>query len=122
MVDVDRFKRINDCYGHDAGDQVLAKISSILMCNLRQPDIVGRWGGEEFLVICVSTDRDSAGTLAEKIRSRLEIFDHLGIGKVTASFGVTAYTENDTPESIIARGDNAMYDAKRRGRNLTSVM
>jgi diguanylate cyclase (GGDEF)-like protein len=101
---------------------VLRSISeTVRQQNIRETDLLGRWGGEEFLIICVNTEKAAAGALAEKIRTRLALMEHAGVGSVTASFGVTEYAENDTNESIIERVDAAMYDAKHRGRNRTSV-
>ena len=122
LYDIDHFKDINDSHGHAAGDSVLRLMSDAVRQGIRETDILGRWGGEEFLIICVNTDREAAGLLAEKIRAHLETVEHEGIGRVTASFGVTEYAEDDSPDSIIARVDRAMYDSKRRGRNLTTVL
>ncbi|MBN2050682.1 MAG: sensor domain-containing diguanylate cyclase [Spirochaetales bacterium] len=121
LFDVDHFKVVNDTYGHGAGDAVLRNLSDAVRMIIRDTDLFSRWGGEEFLILCVNTHRDAAGQLAEKIRSRLETIDHPGVGRVTASFGVTAFLESDTEDSIIERVDKAMYDAKHRGRNTTSV-
>lgn len=122
LYDIDHFKIVNDTHGHAAGDAVLRAMADAVRQGIRETDILGRWGGEEFLIICVNTDRKAAGVLAEKIRSQLEPIEHQGIGRVTASFGVTGYAVNDTSDSIIARVDSAMYDSKRMGRNLTTIL
>ncbi len=122
LYDIDNFKNINDTCGHGTGDEVLRYVADTVRRITRETDIAGRWGGDEFLIICVNTGREAAGILAEKIRVDLEKCRHPGIGSVTSSFGVTEYTENDTPESIITRGDNAMYDSKRRARNMVTVV
>jgi diguanylate cyclase (GGDEF)-like protein/PAS domain S-box-containing protein len=122
MVDIDRFKRVNDCYGHDAGDKVLAKISSILMCNLRQPDVVGRWGGEEFLVIAPGCDHIAGAQLAERLRRFIE---EVPVGDfpepITASFGVAQLQKAQGPDQLLFAADMALYEAKNSGRNRVVV-
>lgn len=122
MVDIDRFKRINDCYGHDAGDRVLEKIASILMCNLRQPDVVGRWGGEEFLVIAPGSDHIAAAQLAERLRRFIE---EVPVGDfpepITASFGVAQLQDTQGHDQLLFAADMAMYEAKNSGRNRVVV-
>jgi len=122
LFDIDHFKNVNDTHGHAAGDAVLRAVSDAVRQSIRETDILGRWGGEEFLVVCVNTRKDAAGGLAEKIRVRFEAIRHRVIGVVTASLGVTAYVPSDTEESIVARADKAMYDAKNRGRNRISIL
>ena len=122
LYDVDHFKNINDSHGHAAGDAVLRNMSVAVQASIRETDILGRWGGEEFMIICVNTSLEAAGKLAEKIRSRLEELYHEPVGTVTASFGVTTFMKTDTEDSIIERVDRAMYNAKHRGRNTTSIL
>lgn len=117
LMDIDNFKTVNDRFGHQAGDEVLIKITGVIQSNLRATDLAGRWGGEEFLLILPETDMVGGLSLAEKIRTRLESA-YLGeIGHRTASFGVTAYEDRDDIEAIIARADSGLYAAKRGGRN-----
>ena len=117
LMDIDHFKAVNDRLGHQAGDEVLIKITEVIRSKVRSTDLVGRWGGEEFLVISPETDMDGGFSLAEKIRTRLESA-YLGkIGHRTASSGVTAYEDGDDIEAMIARADAALYAAKRGGRN-----
>ncbi|MBN1763738.1 MAG: sensor domain-containing diguanylate cyclase, partial [Sedimentisphaerales bacterium] len=120
MVDIDFFKRINDRYGHDAGDKVLAKIGSILTHNMRKPDMVGRWGGEEFLIITPNSQASAAAKLAQRIRKYIaEIPVSLDVPEpVTASFGIAQLLPDDTsPDQMLYRADMAMYQAKEHGRN-----
>jgi polar amino acid transport system substrate-binding protein len=116
MFDIDDFKKVNDNYGHQVGDDVLKKISSIAELNKRKSDILGRWGGEEFLIICPDTNLQGALALAEKIREEIEKYD-FGIKTLTASFGVSEYSENDSIEKLIKRADDALYKAKKEGKN-----
>jgi len=117
IVDIDFFKKINDKYGHNQGDITLKEIASILKAELRESDHVGRWGGEEFLVICPETDIDGAYTLAEKLRKSISEYPFTNIGHRTASFGVTTCSADCTFESMINRADKALYSAKSAGRN-----
>jgi diguanylate cyclase (GGDEF)-like protein len=117
LMDVDNFKSINDEFGHQAGDVVLTKIANVVRSSVRATDIVGRWGGEEFVIISPGTDIGGGYSLAEKIRTQLEAADLGKIGHRTASFGVTAFARNDEIEDIIARVDAGLYKAKQGGRN-----
>jgi diguanylate cyclase (GGDEF)-like protein len=117
LMDIDDFKAVNDRFGHQAGDEVLIKIAGVIGSNVRATDLVGRWGGEEFLIISPETDMDGGFSLAEKIRTRLESTYIGKIGHRTASFGVTAYRDGDDIEAIIGRADAGLYAAKRGGRN-----
>lgn len=117
LIDIDHFKAVNDQFGHQAGDEVLIKITEVIRSKVRATDLVGRWGGEEFLIILPQTDLGGSYSLAEKIRTRLESA-YLGkIGHRTASFGVTAFEDGDDMEAIVARADAGLYAAKRGGRN-----
>ena len=117
LMDIDHFKAVNDRFGHQAGDEVLIKITEVIRSKVRATDFVGRWGGEEFLIILPETDMDGGFSLANKIRTRLESA-YLGkIGYRTASFGVAAFEDADDIEAIIARADAGLYAAKRGGRN-----
>ena len=117
MMDIDHFKSINDTYGHAIGDEVLIEIATILKAYTRKTDTVGRWGGEEFVIICPDTDSTGAIRLAEKIRKAIEEQTIKAHGKTSASFGVTQFTDKDDPSSLLVRADKALYDAKKRGRN-----
>lgn len=117
MLDIDFFKKINDNYGHNMGDDVLRKVSKIIQMPIRHIDIICRWGGEEFVVLLPTADKKQALSLAEKLRHIVEQTEMPGGIKVTASLGVTSINSHDTLESTISRADQALYDAKRQGRN-----
>ncbi|UQA55211.1 GGDEF domain-containing protein [Polyangium aurulentum] len=122
MFDVDHFKRVNDTYGHLAGDYVLAKISKLTQNTVRTEDVFARYGGEEFGVICRGVNLANAGILGERLRAIVETteFDHEGTRMpITISVGVAAYPDLplETPEQLIAAADEALYQAKRTGRN-----
>jgi diguanylate cyclase (GGDEF)-like protein len=125
MLDVDRFKLINDKRGHASGDTVLAAMGRLLGQLLRKLDFVGRWGGEEFTVALPSTDVEGAAIVAERVReavAAMPVKDATGDPiPVTASIGVAAYQEGDTVDTIFDRADRAMYVAKTSGRNRVSV-
>lgn len=118
LIDVDHFKTVNDKYGHLKGDEVLMQISNILMENTREDDIVGRWGGEEFIVICQNLNNESVQIVAEKLRNEISTYKFEEVGQVTASFGVAIYdNEKDNRISLLKKADNALYKAKEHGRN-----
>lgn len=117
LVDIDYFKAINDTHGHLVGDKVLVSFANILKENTRSTDIVGRWGGEEFLIVCPETDLDGATALARELKTKIETFDFEEAKKCTASFGLTANQSNDTLDTLILRADEALYKAKESGRN-----
>ncbi|WP_374355722.1 diguanylate cyclase [Chitinimonas sp.] len=117
MLDVDHFKQINDSLGHQTGDLVLADIGRLLKDGVRQTDLVGRWGGEEFIVICRETPLAAAQIVAEKLRQAIGQYDFTVTGPLSASFGVCSYRDGDTAESMVARADKAMYRAKEAGRD-----
>ena len=122
MLDVDSFKSFNDTYGHPQGDELLRSIASILRANVRSVDHVGRYGGEEFLVLLPETDKDAACRLAERIRGAVEeraviIVDGREIRR-TVSVGVASYPEDAlNPAELVQRADEALYRAKRAGKN-----
>lgn len=115
--DVDHFKSINDTHGHQTGDEVLKTIADLLRNGVRAVDIVGRWGGEEFLVICPDTDLDGAVALAEKLRLSIETEPFAAIGSATSSFGIAQYRAGESFKDTVARADTALYKAKINGRN-----
>ncbi len=117
LLDIDRFKRINDRYGHQAGDRALVDLANILRHTIRVNDSAGRWGGEEFLLICPETDRAGAHSLAEHQRATIAAHDFALGDCCTASFGLAEYQEGDDRESLLARADAALYRAKEGGRN-----
>ncbi|MDP1544530.1 MAG: GGDEF domain-containing protein [Anaerolineales bacterium] len=125
IVDVDHFKVINDTYGHPIGDEVLRQVSHQLRDHIRHPDVVGRYGGEEFLIILPNSDAKAAVEQAERLcRKMRETVIHVKGHeiKVTLSIGTAPLrTEVDTWDSLLNRADNAMYEAKNRGRDCWAV-
>jgi two-component system, cell cycle response regulator len=122
IFDVDHFKRINDTYGHLAGDYVLTKLAKLAHATVRTEDVFARYGGEEFGVMCRGVSLPNAGILAERLRQVVETspFDHEGVRMpVTISIGVAAYPELpiENATQLIAGADEALYEAKRGGRN-----
>jgi len=118
LLDVDHFKRVNDRFGHSAGDQVLAMVADILTSNTRSGDIVGRWGGEEFLLVCGIADVEGALSIANKLRASIEAHEFPMIGRVTASLGVyCGLGKMDALEQLVSYADAALYVAKEQGRN-----
>lgn len=120
IADIDHFKKINDNYGHQAGDAVLIAFAALMQRNCRKGDLVARYGGEEFVMLCADCDNASATQRAEAIRRQLADIPQapLNGSYVTASFGVTELQEGDTPETMLRRSDRALYQAKENGRNM----
>ncbi len=121
IFDLDNFKEINDNHGHLKGDEVLKIVADITRNHLRKTDFLCRWGGEEFLILATYTDKRQAVQLAERMRKAIESYDFGLPFRVTASFGVTDLEPGDDIDSILARADKAMYEAKRRGKNCVVV-
>ena len=121
LIDIDHFKKVNDTYGHDAGDKVLIQVSSLLKSLLRSQDNFARWGGEEFIILSPSSTKEEAHVLAERLRKAIETFSFDIVKHITCSFGISQYEPNDTATSIIKRADNALYRAKGMGRNRVNV-
>ena len=119
ICDIDHFKRVNDNYGHQAGDEALTSFASVLQAFTRTGDFVARYGGEEFVLLCVDCDHHSATRRADEIRSRLSTTPQPMLNNmcITASFGVTSLQSGDTPETMLARADRALLQAKELGRN-----
>lgn len=124
LIDIDHFKRFNDTWGHQTGDQVLRLVAMTLKSNIKGKDIAARYGGEEFAAVLPDTDLEGAMILADNIRKAIQAKELLKrstnekLGRVTASFGVALYRPEDTPSSLIERADRCLYAAKHRGRNL----
>ncbi len=121
MIDVDFFKKINDAMGHPAGDELLRRLAEILGRDLRQSDLIARYGGEEFTVLLPETTKSEAVMVGERMRAAVEAGANLGTAlkqKVTVSLGVATYPEDGTTaEGVLEAADQAMYVAKRQGRN-----
>lgn len=117
LFDIDSFKDINDLYGHQVGDQALVTTTNLAQGVLRSQDMISRWGGEEFLVLCPGTTLEQGIQIAERIREAISshVFDE--VGTITASFGVAEYRAGETVDELVARADQALYVAKERGKN-----
>ena len=125
FADVDRFKQINDTYGHNVGDRVLKMVSASLAHSLRSFDVIGRWGGEEFVVLLVNVGPENLSALSERLRrlvekSILTIENGEQLG-VTVSIGATVAKVGDTTDLLVERADKLMFESKRRGRNQVSI-
>ena len=122
--DIDYFKKVNDTYGHECGDKVLASFSKIFKNNTRKQDSISRWGGEEFLLLLPDTNQDQGYLLAEKLRT---IIERTGFYKdsvkiqLTITFGVSTIRAGQTVNELISEADEALYEGKRRGRNCVVV-
>ncbi len=117
LLDLDYFKRVNDTHGHQVGDEVLIELSERLSNNIRETDLVGRWGGEEFLILCPELTHYQAMQLAEKLRQLIEVQPFNIVGTQTASFGIATLKAHDTEDSLLEAADQALYQAKQQGRN-----
>nr|WP_272881544.1 GGDEF domain-containing protein [Fundidesulfovibrio soli] len=109
MIDLDFFKLINDELGHLAGDRVLAEVGALLRANVRDIDVPGRWGGEEFLIVCPETDAESALKVAERIVAVIAGHGFSSKRPQTASAGVAALADGDEPDGLLSRADAALY-------------
>lgn len=122
FCDIDKFKSINDTFGHDIGDEVLKSFALILKSSLRKSDVVARWGGEEFTILLTNETPQDTIDIVEKIRKEIESYKFEKVDALTASFGISYLKENDTDDDILIRADKALYDAKKKGRNCTEVI
>jgi diguanylate cyclase (GGDEF)-like protein len=118
LFDVDNFKQINDTHGHSVGDDVLVALARLVEGSLRGCDRLGRWGGEEFIVLATHSDVDAAMGLAERLRSLVAELSIAGLEQsITVSIGVAVWQPGDSCKTLISRADDAMYRAKHGGRN-----
>jgi polar amino acid transport system substrate-binding protein len=120
LLDIDYFKKINDKYGHHVGDSVLKDFANILKENSRNTDFVGRWGGEEFLIVVPHADIDSLVKFANILKEKIENHSFAVVEKITASLGVALYEKNEAVDRVLVRADEALYLAKAQGRNRVS--
>jgi len=120
MFDIDDFKKVNDKFGHKIGDEVLQDIAKIVLKNKRKTDILGRWGGEEFLIICHETDLKGAIELAEKFREAICSYSFKKVKRLSASFGVAEFKVHESIEKVFVRADDGLYKAKKSGKNRVS--
>lgn len=121
LLDIDHFKKVNDTYGHSGGDIALSRVAELISANMRDGDIVGRWGGEEFIIVMHDTSLDESREVAERIRHQIETLEiqlKETTVSVTASLGVSELTPDEqTIDAAVTRADTALYTAKRSGRN-----
>lgn len=118
MADLDRFKKINDTYGHDAGDRALKTISQFLQKNIRDVDAIARYGGEEFVMLIPDADKEAAYCLAQRLREELGKVKSEDLPPITISLGIATFPSDSTDiEELIKKADAAMYEAKQKGRN-----
>ena len=117
IIDLDHFKRINDTYGHNEGDQVIIKFANVLSSSLKATDLMARWGGEEFIILLKDADLQEAKLVAERLREIAEGIQHINKEIITISLGVSTLSENENFEHWFKRTDEALYKAKQSGRN-----
>ncbi|WP_409370370.1 sensor domain-containing diguanylate cyclase [Lysinibacillus sp. 38-6] len=116
ILDIDHFKKVNDTFGHQVGDEVLAQLAQILSAHARQEDVVARYGGEEFVVILPETGVHNSLMIAEQLRQAIEVAQW-PTGKITISIGIATVTEKDNDVTILKKADEALYASKENGRN-----
>lgn len=120
MLDIDNFKKLNDTYGHDAGDAALKFVAKTLEDHVRQSDFVGRWGGEEFVIALLGANENDGAFVAEHLRQEIAglTLKHKNRRiSLTASLGATEFKQRDTLETLVKKADRAMYAAKTTGKN-----
>ncbi len=116
LLDIDKFKDLNDCFGHDEGDKVLKALANFLSESVRAGDDLARWGGEEFIIVCHNTELERAYLVAENLRRKLQATKLHSKAQVTASFGVSSAVQSNV-DDMFKRADRALYEAKKQGRN-----
>lgn len=124
FIDIDHFKQVNDTYGHNIGDEILKIISYTIASNLRDQDLIGRWGGEEFIAVVKTKDLELLERLAERIRQLCENSTYKNMDQdinVTVSIGGSIYKKGEAIKSLIARADKNMYQSKKTGRNKVTI-
>lgn len=117
VMDIDDFKKVNDNFGHQVGDNVLKVFSMIVKSEIRKHDLFARWGGEEFVLLLEDSTREDVMSKIEKIRTEIEAYDFDVVGKITSSFGITTFKHGDDTTSLFQRADKALYRAKKNGKN-----
>lgn len=117
LLDIDDFKMVNDTYGHLVGDEVLKEFAKLLKQHIRQTDILGRWGGEEFIILVRKVDLEDTRELAEKLREIIERYNFPTLKHLTSSFGISIYQEEDTIKTLFEKVDKALYLAKNADKN-----
>jgi len=126
LLDIDRIKAINDRYGHHTGDEALVRVAALLRQNARDSDIVGRWAGDDFVIIVPRTGLSSAWVVAERLRTlveKLEMKDPTGdLFSVTVSLGLVQWERSEDARSLICRADEALHKAKQKGPNRVQIL
>jgi len=122
MLDIDHFKKVNDNFGHDVGDKVIIEVAQLIQNNVRLSDTAGRWGGEEFMVICPETNKDDLQQLAEKLRIKIATTPIPPLETIAVSIGITIYNNEEQIAAFQKRADQALYIAKDNGRNRTQFL
>ena len=122
LLDIDHFKEINDKYGHLVGDKVLKELTKLIRTHLRESDVFGRWGGEEFMIIAPHTSKEEAKIMAEKLRKLIESHTFEDVGSLTVSFGVTECQKEHSLHTAIQTADKALYISKEQGRNKVTAL
>jgi len=124
LADIDHFKSINDTYGHETGDKILTEIARVITSHIRNYDVCGRWGGEEFLIIMPEVSVPNGTRIVERLRTTIYEL-HIGIGdqtiKLSASLGIAEYRPGESISETINRADAALFAAKRAGRNRCEI-
>lgn len=121
LLDIDRFKQINDRFGHISGDEVLKEVGRRLRASMRKHDALGRWGGEEFMIIMRGENQQDVLAAVERLREDIAFWPFEKVGTVSASFGVAEGHMGDGIHALVERADRALYEAKRLGRNRVEV-
>jgi diguanylate cyclase (GGDEF)-like protein len=121
MIDVDHFKQINDTYGHRVGDEVLTSLAKLIDTSKRSTDYLGRWGGDELVLLLTGTNTQGAKLVAEKLRARVDGATFPQRNHVTISLGLSTYLEGENQAAFLERADASMYQAKRSGRNRVAL-
>jgi len=121
LMDLDNFKDVNDSHGHNIGDRYLQALAGTMTGVFRKVDIIGRWGGEEFLILLPRTSLDKAREITLRLREKINEMDCPKIGQQTASFGLATLTQGDTLGTVVGRADKALFLAKERGKNRVEI-
>lgn len=117
FCDIDHFKRVNSRYGHPSGDEVLVKLAGLFRQHFRRGDVLGRWGGEEFMIVLSNLNQNKTGEIAEALRKRVEAETFPHVGTLTISIGIAVLQAGEDVDSFVGRADRALRQAKRAGRN-----
>jgi diguanylate cyclase (GGDEF)-like protein len=121
FLDIDHFKEINDSYGHDVGDEVLVALVGLVKEQIRKVDHLIRWGGEEFIIVTRTESLEAMQSMAENLRRKIESHSFKDIAKITCSFGLAVYEENEPIKATVTRADEKLYEAKKNGRNQVRI-